>query len=201
MTTGHAQILKSEMDRTILVDLVDEYLANNMRSSAIFYAEKLTTLSSANLFDYVKLASCYFQANEHRRCLAILEQSGLLSPPNLSEISAFLLDEISSFEISSLTPKTHAVFLAATCLETLGEREDCLHLLNTIFNCSSFDETDTRGYSALLTDPFWEEGEGAEELSWFNKNYRIIRQARNYQAALTTPSQTNVFAGIFYMDL
>jgi hypothetical protein len=55
--------------------------------SAALYAERLMRVSGNNIADIITFARCYSLSGEHRRCLAILEQKGLLSASIIRSLS------------------------------------------------------------------------------------------------------------------
>lgn len=123
--------------------LIKDVLRKHMYDSAVLMAEKLTRYVGATIGDNVLFADCYFHSGQYRRCLAVLEQSGLLSAQILSEISDMLhpsgdncisipnfVKQHASNDI--MFDKIAAVHLGAKCLLALEEHEDCIGLLDTV---------------------------------------------------------------------
>ena len=123
--------------------VIKDVLRKHMYDSAVLMAEKLTRYVGATVGDTVLFADCYFYSGQYRRCLAVLEQSGLLSAQILSEISELLhpsesacssdpnyMDQFASNE--NVFDKINAVHLGAKCLLALEEHDDCIGLLDTV---------------------------------------------------------------------
>lgn len=127
--------------------MIKDCLNKEMYSSAIFFAERLSRTNNAAISDHIQLAKCFQHANEHRRCLATLQQKGLLEvsvigplsnilrPPNFSR-QALSQSQSAQGEADFLTPvhlqHLSAVYLAGNCLYRLEEYEDCLTLLESL---------------------------------------------------------------------
>jgi tetratricopeptide (TPR) repeat protein len=89
----------------------------------------------------VNFSQCYYLQNQPRRCLAALEQRGLLSAHNTQLLSTSLLTSNSDSLLSTeTTPLSRSDFidlvsafqLAARCLFSLQEYEDCVTLLGPL---------------------------------------------------------------------
>lgn len=73
-----------------LRSIVLNAIAQNLHQSAIFFAEKLIRCSGATPRDAVLYAKTYYGTGEYRRCLAVLEQKGLLSAEAIVALSECL---------------------------------------------------------------------------------------------------------------
>lgn len=173
------------VDCVTLRSLVLDSLSKQMHKTAQFYAERLIHSHSSTINDMVLYGRCYYCSGEYRRCLALLENEGMLSAdvmanlaealnPQLSagavdvqdvntsasasklhnsthshshlDIDASSADSTPSINhsrnkllnfdnimgVEALTGRINGVLLAAQCLLSLEEYDDCLTLLETI---------------------------------------------------------------------
>lgn len=123
-----------------LRDLVADCTSKGLFISAALYAERLMRLTGNNIADIITFARCFTLSGEHRRCLAILEQKGLLSASIIRSLS----DSLRPTTVSnlhdlneSITVKCDnfnliAIQLAAQCLFSLEQYEDCISLLDPL---------------------------------------------------------------------
>eukprot|EP00197_Chlamydomonas_leiostraca_P013425 CAMPEP_0202878920 /NCGR_PEP_ID=MMETSP1391-20130828/32933_1 /ASSEMBLY_ACC=CAM_ASM_000867 /TAXON_ID=1034604 /ORGANISM="Chlamydomonas leiostraca, Strain SAG 11-49" /LENGTH=229 /DNA_ID=CAMNT_0049561209 /DNA_START=12 /DNA_END=697 /DNA_ORIENTATION=+ len=88
-----------------LRDLVHNSISDHLYASAIFYADKLVTLTNGAPSDVYLLAEAYFISQQHRRALALLRRDGMIE--------------------QDLRFK----HLAARCLAECKEWEECLNVL------------------------------------------------------------------------
>ena len=118
-----------------LRDMVHDALAKNLYTTASFFSERLIRFPDADTSDSILFARCYLSGGEPRRCLAALEQRGLLSANDLQNVSDALNP------ISTTTRKNKpiidknilsAINLAAQCLLTLEQYDDCIALLDPL---------------------------------------------------------------------
>ena len=117
-----------------LRSFIRDALNKHMYDSASIVAEKLAR-NSSNINDIVLFADCYFHSGQYRRCIGVLEQSGILNAQILSEISKSIqsFDMINNTEqLEQLSAKLNAINLGAKCLLLLKEYEDCIVLLDTV---------------------------------------------------------------------
>lgn len=122
---------------------IKDALNKHMYGTAIILAEELTRSKKCSVSDVVMHANCYYHNNEYRRCLNILEQSGVLGAEYLSNITEFIhnvtatdtTDCITNIEILN---KIQAIHLSAKCLYNLKEYEDCVGLLETVLLSVSY---------------------------------------------------------------
>ena len=145
--------------RTVIKDALQKH----MYDSAILMAEKLSRFVGATVGDTVLFANCYYCSGQYRRCLAVLEQSGLLSAQTLSEISEVLhpSDGDAESDPTEMGPvcfdpdsacdcecddiffdKLGALHLGARCLLSLEEHEDCIGLLDALLLSSAVPAED-----------------------------------------------------------
>ena len=123
-----------------LRDLVADCTSKGLFVSAALYAERLMRLTGNNVADIIVFARCYLLSGEHRRCLAILEQKGLLS----ASIIRGLSDSIRPTTVNNLHDLSEnisakcdhinliGIQLAAQCLFSLEQYEDCISLLDPL---------------------------------------------------------------------
>lgn len=140
--------------------LVNDALNKQLHETSCYFAERLLRLPGRETSDDILFARCYYQAGEPRRCLAVLEQKGLLSAEALNELHEVLrpfnipinnnINSKSSSSPAILLSKTmidhlNAVHLASKCLLAVDEVDDCLALLEPIV----FIENDDIAASAV----------------------------------------------------
>ena len=121
---------------------IHDALSKHMYSTAIIIAEELTRSKKCSMNDIVLFADCYYHNNEYRRCLSILEQSGVLGAEYLSNITEFIHNTIPNTNTntnnSELCGKINAIHLGAKCLYNLKEYDDCIGLLETVLLSVSY---------------------------------------------------------------
>jgi hypothetical protein len=158
------------LDIQVIRRLVQDALRKHMFGSAVLMAEKLIRMPSVTTADMVLFADCYFQSGEYRRCVAVLEQSGLLSAQTLSEVGEYLHPSndddnklaTANIESFSLFEKINAIQLGARCLMVLEEYDDCINLLDSLLLTSSFDEVDVQSQYGYLPNYVLYPDESAE---------------------------------------
>lgn len=131
VTASRASVLRS-----VIRSAIDQH----MYGTAISFGSQLTQLPSAQVSDCVLFAKCFLLSGEYRRCLATLEHRGLLSADNILFISRYLSvtngnDTTSAPTIDQMDvvkDMLSAVQLAAKCLLSLKEYQDCLTLLSPL---------------------------------------------------------------------
>ena len=145
------------MDTTSLRLLVQDALHKHMFGTASFIAEQITRASDATIGDLLIFAKCFYLQHQPRRCLAALEQRGLLSAQNTQLLSEALVNGIGSsggnydihnasihapgisssssssssppLDMSNLLDLIAAFQLASQCLFSLEQYDDCVALL------------------------------------------------------------------------
>ena len=129
---------------------VQSAMAQDLHDTAISLGSQLTQLPNASVTDFVLFAKCFLLTGEHRRCLATLEHRGLLAADNILQITRCLSISVTN-EIASLSDMQDtkdilsAVQLAANCLLSLKEYQDCLTLLSPITSeVESLNKSDTK---------------------------------------------------------
>lgn len=123
-----------------LRDLVTDCTSKGLYVSAALYAERLTRFTGNNIADIIAFARCYLLSGEHRRCLAILEQKGLLSASIIRGVSDSIrptaVINLQDLNESSTVKCEHinlvGIQLAAQCLFSLEQYEDCISLLDPL---------------------------------------------------------------------
>lgn len=162
------------MDTVSLRLLAEDALRKGMFASAAFVFEHVTRCPDATIADLLAFARCFYLQHQPRRCLAALEQRGLLSAQNTQLLSEALLDDgvvawsgdplspapaaapsSSSSSSSAATggslPAPHlmdlvaAFQLAAQCLFSLEQHEDCAALLEPF---APLDDADAADFDA-----------------------------------------------------
>ena len=128
-------------------------------SDLIVFAKVSFSLRSAPIrskcifLNYVIYFQCFYLQNQPRRCLAALEQRGLLSAHNTQLLSETLLSLASITLIrdsdgagiisgSNFTDLVSAFQLAARCLFSLEEYEDCVTLLGPLVSLDTEKDSD-----------------------------------------------------------
>jgi hypothetical protein len=185
--------------------MIGDVLRKHMYDSAVLMAEKLTRYVGATIGDTVLFADCYFYSGQYRRCLAVLEQSGLLSAQILSEISAIIhpsdhaCSSVSNFiaQFSSddrLFDKINAVHLGAKCLLALEEYEDCIGLLDTVLLAS---------VTMASNSEMPQQQVAHDMLSVLRSQRRSDHLAAGVECAQALyggrPEEVNPFAGLFFI--
>ena len=145
------------MDTNSLRLLVQDALHKHMFGTASFIAEQITRASDASIGDLLIFAKCFYLQHQPRRCLAALEQRGLLSAQNTQLLSEALVNGIGSssgiydshnasirapgisssssssssppLDMSNLLDLIAAFQLASQCLFSLEQYDDCVALL------------------------------------------------------------------------
>jgi len=138
----HYSVHPSEASIHSIRKLVENSLKRNLPLSAAFIAERLTTLSSSSVADSVLYAKCHYHNEQPRRCLAILEQKGLLSAHIVKSLGHLLQNDgqhstVSDISAGLSSPQQQqhhldALYLAAQCLFKLDQFEDCASLLQPL---------------------------------------------------------------------
>ena len=144
-----------DMDTNSLRLLVQDALYKHMYGTASFIAEQITRASDATIGDLLIFAKCFYLQHQPRRCLAALEQRGLLSAQNTQLLSEALVNGIGSssndipnasvhapgisssssssssppLDMANLLDLIAAFQLASQCLFTLEQYDDCVALL------------------------------------------------------------------------
>lgn len=78
---------------------------------------------------------CFYRGGQYRRCLAILEQKGYLSATVVVDLGRWLLInsvQTSSEELDNFKERICGIELAAQCLYSLEQYEDCVSLLQPL---------------------------------------------------------------------
>jgi anaphase-promoting complex subunit 6 len=113
----------------------------HLHGTAITFGSQLTQLPGARVSDCVLFAKCFLLSGEYRRCLATLEHRGLLSADNILLVSRCLSVSVSGAgaeeglaadSVDDIRDMLSAVQLAAKCLLSLKEYQDCLTLLSPL---------------------------------------------------------------------
>ena len=128
--------------------MTEDALSKQMHKTAIFLAERLLSHPSSGLVDCILFAKCFYLNGETRRCLAFLENKGLLSAglirtlslairpsePHPSPMNGYNIGRDVGHDdvVGSLEEKLAAVQLASQCLFSLEQYEDCLLLIDPI---------------------------------------------------------------------
>ncbi len=146
-----------------LRQMIQQCLDNGIVSTACLLADKLLRMplpreaadarlvDTNRLADQLLLARCYLASNEPRRCLAALERRELLSAQIIGDLSDTLSpthalgDGDDMGHVSSPPPALfflhmQGVMLAAQCLVTLEQYEDCTLLLDPLLFVDSSDD-------------------------------------------------------------
>ena len=117
-------------------EMVENCLKNGITSTACTLCDRLLRLPDANLSDSVLFARCYQLAGEPRRCLASLEHNGMLAAQVITDISTVLSPSESPVAPDSIHPTffdyLNGIHLAAQCLFSLEQYDDCINLLEPI---------------------------------------------------------------------
>ena len=127
--------------------MVKQCLDNGITSTACLLADKLLRMPGAGLADQVLFARCFHTAHEPRRCLAALEHKELLSAHVIADLSDVLSPNKTLGGPSTLAPPAsfydymQGVLLAAQCLMSLEQYEDCINLLDPLLFVDSNDES------------------------------------------------------------
>eukprot|EP01038_Epipyxis_sp_PR26KG_P012333 gene12333-16542_t len=131
--------LKSNLENLRMI--VRDMMQKSMYISAAFSAEQLTLMNGSTEFDIILYAKCFYCNNEPRRCLAVLEQRGLLLSIRIAQLCEYLLqynnncmDESIEIEHNIIIQQKNqstclAIQLAALCLYNVKEYDDCMMLL------------------------------------------------------------------------
>lgn len=116
---------------------VQSAMSQHLHDTAISLGSQLTQLPNASIKDFVMFSKCFLLTGEHRRCLATLEHRGLLAADNILQITRCLNigggnDRAGLGSMQDIKDILSAVQLAANCLLSLKEYQDCLTLLSPI---------------------------------------------------------------------
>jgi anaphase-promoting complex subunit 6 len=122
--------------------MVQNCLANGINGTACILADRLLRIKDSTLSDIILFARCFQAKGEPRRCLAVLEHKGLLSAKAITNLS----DVLSPKAHSTIIPIIFydfldAIHLAAQCLFSLEQHDDCVHLLDPIMSIDNGDES------------------------------------------------------------
>ena len=115
--------------------MVESCLADGISSTACLLADRLLRLPDSTPQDIVLFARCFQAKGEPRRCLATLEHKGLLAAQAMTSLSSALSPRV--IQRVATVPTTlychlDAVHLAAQCLLSLEQYDDCVHLLDPL---------------------------------------------------------------------
>jgi hypothetical protein len=148
-----------------------------------------------NELTYYGLISCLHGSSEYRRCLALLEQKGMLSASKLLNISSLVrpdTDDPKHHSILKHDDRFHeincslsAVLLAAQSLVKLEQYEDCLILLEILIMAENESQIDIIVERSHLLANVLDNNEGVTSASRniVNANYqtqRFNRMSGNY---------------------
>ena len=118
---------------TLTPSLERTNLNNNFNNN-----EKLSIFQLRNMVidalskNSILFARCYLHGGEPRRCLAALEQRGLLSATDLQNVSEALHPLSKNKSIMIDKTVLSAINLASQCLLTLEQYDDCIALLDPL---------------------------------------------------------------------
>lgn len=115
-----------------LRNMVIDAISKNLYSTASFFSERLIRYPDAEPSDSILFARCYLLGGEPRRCLAALEQRGLLSATDLQNVSEALHPLSKNKSITIDKHVLSAINLASKCLLTLEQYDDCIALLDPL---------------------------------------------------------------------
>jgi len=121
---------------------VESALGKNMCLSAAFMAERLTMMKDSNIADYILYAKCYFRDGQPRRCLAILEQKGLLSANVVRMMGVWMRGGEAVSATATYLSQIAALALAAQCLVSIEQHEDCVSLLEPVLVLMDLDSAE-----------------------------------------------------------
>ena len=134
-----------------LRSLIEGSLREGNFESATTLADCLLQLGGNNAEDILLQSRCFFARNEFNRSLATLEHEGLLSAQRVSEASETLMHEVDNGDanesdlLSSDTKNQYlglrAIQLAAKCLSSLEQLDDCINLLEPVLSLETLDSS------------------------------------------------------------
>lgn len=136
--------------------MIGQCLNNSMYRNACTLADLLIQLPDSSTEDILLLGRCFHLSGESRRCLAVLEHHGVLAAEKISYLSSILThnlqDEVSALmnnnsnegesELAGLNFTLQVVHMAARCLYSLNQYEDCVNLLEPLLADGTNETTD-----------------------------------------------------------
>lgn len=129
-----------------LRSLIEGCVRNGDSKTACTLADSLLQMEDTGIADVILFARCFFAAGEYNRSLAVLEHEGLLSAQRIAEVSDLLLPTSADLFSDGFTDDVkiqlwglQAIHLAAKCLISLEQHEDCVNLIEPVLLLDTLD--------------------------------------------------------------
>ncbi len=129
--------------------LIEGSLREGNFESAATLTDCLLQMGGNNARDILLQSRCFLARNEYSRSLATLEHEGLLSAQRVSEASETLTpvgdnqdaneSDILTIDMQNQFLGLRAVHIAAKCLTSLEQLDDCINLLEPVLSLESMD--------------------------------------------------------------